>query len=275
LLKQLGQELKSHDWNYQYSDDSRYYKRGSQEWESIRNIILQINKMGLQTDGETIWKQFAPSDQKNNYPEKIKENKMKISEFRKLIREEVRKIINEAGGLNSTNKNEFVQLLLKMYLKLDSGTKLDATDYKSIEKFGKAIQNDSDELRNIYASFTDADNKPVDIQKKSLESLIKTVAPNILLADTIRNLSKKSKGSSLSSANKRELKTAVTVIATSAAQGNDMTDNIIDELGDFYNAVYKTNDDKLINAYDELRATADGNAKLQAKAATALLAMLK
>jgi hypothetical protein len=46
-------------------------------------------------------------------------------------------------------------------------------------------------------------------------------------------------------------------------------------LGDFYNAVYKTNDDKLISAYDELRATADGNAKVQAKAATALLAMLK
>lgn len=185
------------------------------------------------------------------------------------------KVINEANGLNSTNKNEFVQLLLKMYLKLDSGTKLDASDYKGIEKFGKAIQNDSDELRNIYASFTGANNKPVDVQKKSLESLIKTVAPNILLADTIRNLSKKSKGSSLSSANKRELKTAVMVIATSAAQGNDMTDNIIDELGDFYNAVYKTNDDKLISAYDELRATADGNAKVQAKAATALLAMLK
>jgi hypothetical protein len=96
LLKQLGQELKSHDWNYQYSDDSRYYKRGSQEWESIRNIILQINKMGLQTDGEAIWKQFAPSDQKNNYPNKLQESKMKVSEFKKLIREEVKNVLTEA-----------------------------------------------------------------------------------------------------------------------------------------------------------------------------------
>jgi len=95
LLKQLGQELKSHDWNYQYSDDSRYYNRGSQEWDSIRNIIAQINKMGLQADGETIWKQFAPSDQKNNYPAKIVENKMKKSELQQIIREEVRKTLNE------------------------------------------------------------------------------------------------------------------------------------------------------------------------------------
>jgi len=105
LLKQLGQELKSHDWNYQYSDDSRYYKRGSQEWESIRNIILQINKMGLQTDGETIWKQFAPSDQKNNYPEKIKENTMKKTDLQQIIREEVRKMLNEGLWLKETEQD--------------------------------------------------------------------------------------------------------------------------------------------------------------------------
>jgi hypothetical protein len=105
LLKQLGQELKSHDWNYQYSDDSRYYKRGSQEWESIRNIILQINKMGLQTDGETIWKQFAPSDQKNNYPEKIKENTMKKTDLQQIIREEVRKMLSEGLWLKETEQD--------------------------------------------------------------------------------------------------------------------------------------------------------------------------
>ena len=101
LLKQLGQELKSHDWNYQYSDDPKYYDRGSREWESIRNIISQINKMGLQTDGEAIWKQFAPSDQKNNYPNKLQESKMKASEFRKLIREEVRKTLSEGAILKA------------------------------------------------------------------------------------------------------------------------------------------------------------------------------
>ena len=101
LLKQLGQELKSHDWNYQYSDDPKYYDRGSREWESIRSIISQINKMGLQTDGEAIWKQFAPSDQKNNYPNKLQESKMKASEFRKLIREEVRKTLNEGAILKA------------------------------------------------------------------------------------------------------------------------------------------------------------------------------
>ena len=97
LLKQLGQELKSHDWNYQYSDDPKYYDRGSREWESIRNIISQINKMGLQTDGKAIWKQFAPSDQKNNYPDKLQESKMKISEFKKMIREEIQNVLKEAA----------------------------------------------------------------------------------------------------------------------------------------------------------------------------------
>jgi len=117
LLKQLGQELKSHDWNYQYSDDSRYYKRGSQEWESIRNIILQINKMGLQTDGETIWKQFAPSDQKNNYPEKIKENTTKKTELQQIIREEVRKMLSEGLWLKETEQDSDLRAAKQNILK--------------------------------------------------------------------------------------------------------------------------------------------------------------
>jgi hypothetical protein len=109
LLKQLGQELKSHDWNYQYSDDPKYYDRGSREWESIRNIISQINKTGLQTDGEAIWKQFAPSDQKNNYPNKLQESKMKVSEFKNLIREEVKNVLTEAPmpGLKGSISRHF------------------------------------------------------------------------------------------------------------------------------------------------------------------------
>jgi len=59
-----------------------------------------------------------------------------------------------------------------------------------------------------------------------------------------------------------------------ASKGIDMTDNIIDELGDAYDAVYDSNDNALIKAYDEIRSSYSNDPKVQAAAAKKLLKVL-
>lgn len=56
----------------------------------------------------------------------------------------------------------------------------------------------------------------------------------------------------------------------------NMTDDITDELGDYYDDIYNNpNNKKLRNAYDDLRSTIDGTNDEQYKAAKALLDLLR
>ena len=64
-------------------------------------------------------------------------------------------------------------------------------------------------------------------------------------------------------------------IYKAASKGEDMTDNLTDELGDYFDQVQATGDKKLINAYELLRGEADGSVANQAKYAKALLDLLK
>ena len=66
----------------------------------------------------------------------------------------------------------------------------------------------------------------------------------------------------------------VMIIADDAGGGRDMTDDIVDELGDFYDGVYDSNNQKLIDAYDDLRSQVDGEPNDQAEAAKILLDLL-
>ena len=40
-LEQFEQLLKNHDWTYQMSEDSYYYRRGQQQYNEIHEIIAQ------------------------------------------------------------------------------------------------------------------------------------------------------------------------------------------------------------------------------------------
>ena len=40
-LEQFEQLLKDHDWTYQMSEDSYYYRRGQQQYNEIHEIIAQ------------------------------------------------------------------------------------------------------------------------------------------------------------------------------------------------------------------------------------------
>ena len=46
LLDILESQLKSHDWFYEYSDDSRYYNSGLREFTQIWQTIEQLQAIG-------------------------------------------------------------------------------------------------------------------------------------------------------------------------------------------------------------------------------------
>ena len=58
----------------------------------------------------------------------------------------------------------------------------------------------------------------------------------------------------------------VTVIRDGALDDDLMTDNIVDELGDFYDDVYDSGDSELISLYDNLRNSQDSDCMQIAKA---------
>jgi hypothetical protein len=57
-LKLLNELLQNHDWNYQYSNDQRWWKKGSEEKEAIHKFIYLNggwNKQVMDT-----WNKNAP-----------------------------------------------------------------------------------------------------------------------------------------------------------------------------------------------------------------------
>ena len=73
----------------------------------------------------------------------------------------------------------------------------------------------------------------------------------------------------------KNFKDAVSYIYTETGAGNNATDDIVDEMGDFYDDVYDSNDEELITAYDNLRSQVDESPEDQNAAAQALLRLLK
>tara|TARA_R100001480_G_scaffold67300_1_gene78795 strand:+ start:88 stop:342 length:255 start_codon:yes stop_codon:yes gene_type:complete len=54
----LDKMLENHDWYYQYSDDNRYYERGSKENDIIHNKIKELG--GWCPRIVTMWNKHAP-----------------------------------------------------------------------------------------------------------------------------------------------------------------------------------------------------------------------
>jgi len=46
LRLKLKQQLESHDWFYQYSDDNRYYESGEKEYQEIWRTIEEMKEFG-------------------------------------------------------------------------------------------------------------------------------------------------------------------------------------------------------------------------------------
>ena len=62
LLEVLESQLKSHDWFYEYSDDSRYYNSGLREFQQILQTIEKLQELGENEFDQAInlYKQYKP-----------------------------------------------------------------------------------------------------------------------------------------------------------------------------------------------------------------------
>jgi len=60
LLENYEKQLKSHDWYYMMSDDSRYYYAGRESEAEIRKKLAELKEKGLYEEAKELWYQHAP-----------------------------------------------------------------------------------------------------------------------------------------------------------------------------------------------------------------------
>ena len=58
----LDKMLESHDWTYEYSDDHRYWKKGSNERDVIHDKIKELG--GFNKEIINKWNKYAPKSMK-------------------------------------------------------------------------------------------------------------------------------------------------------------------------------------------------------------------
>ena len=61
LLEKLETLLQSHDWHDMRSDDHRYYTRGREEYDRIREVMEECNNNDLGTMAKELFHRYNPS----------------------------------------------------------------------------------------------------------------------------------------------------------------------------------------------------------------------
>ena len=59
-LLEFEEMVKTHDWYFNYSDDSRAYDRGRKEQVAIRVMRTNLENQGLAEEAEAIFKKYQP-----------------------------------------------------------------------------------------------------------------------------------------------------------------------------------------------------------------------
>lgn len=60
-LQQLESQLKGHDWFYQYADDPRAYRRGSEERQEILQTVRDLHAQGLGPEADELFNKYRRS----------------------------------------------------------------------------------------------------------------------------------------------------------------------------------------------------------------------
>lgn len=60
-LEQLEEELKCHDWYFDYSDDHRVWKNGQAHRDKIRGMMSQLKKDHPE-EVKALWNKYAPAE---------------------------------------------------------------------------------------------------------------------------------------------------------------------------------------------------------------------
>ena len=59
-LEKYEQLLRTHDWFYMYSDDSRYYDRGKKESMALRLALTELENQGLYEEAKELFNEISP-----------------------------------------------------------------------------------------------------------------------------------------------------------------------------------------------------------------------
>jgi hypothetical protein len=60
-LQQLEQMLRTHDWYYMMSEDSRYYRRGSEQSKAINDQMKVCVENGMKDEAEQLYAKYKKS----------------------------------------------------------------------------------------------------------------------------------------------------------------------------------------------------------------------
>jgi hypothetical protein len=118
LLDDLEQKLKTHDWFFMMSDDSRMFNKGGDEQKVIRGIMDELKSIGYFEDAKALYNQYAPSmgginlkmkEAKKSFPDLTGDGKVTKADILKGRGVELKEYTEEVDTLALTFKdpNEF------------------------------------------------------------------------------------------------------------------------------------------------------------------------
>ena len=118
LLDDLEQKLKTHDWFFMMSDDSRMFNKGGDEQKVIRGIMDELKSIGYFEDAKALYNQYAPSmgginlkmkEAKKSFPDLTGDGKVTRADILKGRGVELKEYTEEVDTLALTFKdpNEF------------------------------------------------------------------------------------------------------------------------------------------------------------------------
>jgi hypothetical protein len=61
-LETFKSMLETHDWFYSYSDDHRYYTRGSDQRALINKALDELTEQGLEREAKDLFNEVSPDD---------------------------------------------------------------------------------------------------------------------------------------------------------------------------------------------------------------------
>jgi hypothetical protein len=61
-LETLEHQLQTHDWTFNYSDDPKFYKAGSQQQKQIKQQVEKLYEIGLTKKVNELFYSHYPSD---------------------------------------------------------------------------------------------------------------------------------------------------------------------------------------------------------------------
>ena len=220
---------------------------------------------------------------------------MNKQEFRKLIREEIRKVLNEsslteapaskvfkASGYREST-GPYKEFILKFvtdkqynYGVMPSQEKIILARIKKLEDSGKLPKHDGHyKAMSPQKGFQlgwKGNTWPKGKDSQYIE-LLKSIGIELNPSEIYHPDARQT--DELTAADLKAFKRDVMDVFKNASKGNDMTDTINDELGDYFEKIKLSKNKELKNAYNKLRGEMDGSVTNQAKYAKALLDLLK